>query len=199
MLKLKTAAPSVEQLETALADRQRELAERKADFRDARLKWDDAKALAAEDETSRQREQAVEAAYADVRKTSDAVEKATLAVQASERELEVARTKPQRQESAQRLNADADVLEKAIAGLRKPLAELIEAVDGASHPEVAHEPGPMIFATQVSNLWQALTGPDGANFASAIRQLGERIKNGEADYRLRQTIAEEAASLRKVG
>ena len=102
-------------------------------------------------------------------------------------------------ESAQRLNADADVLEKAIAGLRKPLAELIEAVDGASHPEVAHEPGPMIFATQVSNLWQALTGPDGANFASAIRQLGERIKNGEADYRLRQTIAEEAASLRKVG
>ena len=67
------------------------------------------------------------------------METARRAVDISGRELEVARTKPQREEAGRRLNDNAATLDEAIDRLRKPVAELIDAVDQASHPKVCHE------------------------------------------------------------
>ena len=102
-----------------------------------------------------------------------------------------------RTKTANRLRDAAAALEQAIAGLQKPMAAVVAALDAASFQEVVHDAAPALFTQHMTRAAQALAGGDGQRFVEALRSLADRIVAGEADFRLRPTLAEEAVALRK--
>jgi hypothetical protein len=111
MLSLKSKQPTLADLEQAVTDRTRELAEARAAYRSARLAFEDSKARLAERE-DQGRQADYDGALVAVHAVSAEIDIATRAVAEAERVLDLAQTMPQRQASAKRID-------EAVAALRK--------------------------------------------------------------------------------
>lgn len=194
----------IAKLERIVNERRAALEEVKAAFIAARTKADaddDAVSAAHLDGASAEAidlaEQRHALALRRVHALAAAIERGSQALADGERELAAETERGVRARTAKRLTDAADGLEQAIANLQKPMAAVLAALDSASFQEVTHEIAPALFAQHMTRASQALAGGDGERFVEVLRNLADRIVAGEADFRLRPTLAEEATALRK--
>ena len=190
MLKF-TKPASIADLEQAVTDAKAALDKARANHREKRLAFEDAKALSLDSETL-DNIAAHRSALEDVQAAAHAVGLAIDAVKAAELALDLARTAPQRAATAKRLNAPADRLEQAIAGMHKPTAALIAALDDCSFSEVlVGSQAAQIFSQMAYNMREALQGGDGEAFVAALRAYADGIVDGSRSHQISETIVEQ--------
>jgi hypothetical protein len=195
MLSIKSkTAPDLEQ---TLADRRADLDRARADYRECRLCFEDAKNLLAGSETP-ENVAAHRVAMEDVQSAAVAVNVATEGVKASERVLDLSRTMPVRHASAKRIDEAVSALKKAPPALRLSLASMCEALVGASFQEVAAvwQAGGM-FSSWMHRANDAGCSGDLERFIAELEVYRDAIISGEKPATLASTLHEQRTGQRK--
>jgi hypothetical protein len=198
-----TFKPKTESLEKALAARRADLDQVKAAHKAEVARRDDlanqiAHAVLDQAANVADVEVKLNASESKLRAYSLAMDRGHNAVLEAERAATAERERDIRAATATRPRKAADALERSLAPLRLALAQIVEALDHGSFPEItAASMAPATFARQVHNLNEALAGGDAESFVALLRDYAQGVVDGSRPARLGATLAEQRGGLRK--
>jgi hypothetical protein len=196
MLTLKSK-PTIDQLETAVSDRTRELAEARAAYREVRLVFEDAKTRYLESETP-PRKLEYDASLTACNAASASIDAATMALEDATRALDIAQTGPQRQASAKRIDDAVAALRKAHPAVRLALASMCEALGAASFQEIAGvSQAGGLFSSWMHRANEAAVGGDLEKFIAELEAYRDGVLDGSKPATLAPTLHEQRSGLRK--